>query len=113
EQNTSGAEQNTSGAEQNTSSRTELLQELPSELRERVKSLKARAPVDEMQALVRDLCAWRPMRPIELEMLLDRSRSRVLAGYVKPLVEAGELERTEASHHPGQFYRVTSTESDE
>jgi ATP-dependent DNA helicase RecG len=109
EQKTSTPEQKTSASEQKTSARSALLIEIPTQLRERVQSVRRRAPLNEMQTLVRDLCAWRPLRPSELALLLNRGTSRVISAYLKPLVDAGELERThpETPHHPDQAYTAT------
>ncbi|QDG50208.1 hypothetical protein FIV42_05530 [Persicimonas caeni] len=113
EQKTSEAEQKTSEAEQKTLLREQLLRMLPEELRVQVESVRSRAPVEQMQSLVRDLCELRALRPLELAALLDRGTSRVTSAYLRPLVDAGKLERThpETPHHPDQAYVAVNENS--
>jgi ATP-dependent DNA helicase RecG len=105
---TSTDQPDTSTDQPDTLTREELLRELPEGLREEIDSLKSRAPLHEMQDMVRELCAWRPLKPRELNILLKRSRTHVLSAYIKPLVDAGELVRThpETPQHPEQAYTV-------
>lgn len=107
------ADQDTSAGQPDTSRQEKLFQDLPTELRQSVESLGSRAPLADVQAVIGDLCAWRAFRPGELAKLLDRSRKHVLSAYIKPLVDAGELERThpETPHHPDQAYVAVNEKS--
>lgn len=111
---TSADQPDTSNGQPDTSRRENLLQELPNELRQSVESLGSRAPLADVQVVIGDLCAWRAFRPGELATLLDRSRKHVLSAYIKPLVDAGELERThpETPHHPDQAYVATPEDTE-
>ena len=111
-----GSETQSGGSEaQSGGLKSSLLDELPELQALTLGKLGARIPQRVMQNLIRDLCTLRPYRPVELAVLLERSRDYITQNYLTPMVKDGQLERThpETPGHPKQAYRTIETDSEE
>ncbi len=85
-----------------------LRQELTLALRQELDALGNRARPDQFRRLIRDLCAWRPLRVEELSNLLGRKSRYLVRYFLSPMIDSGELEYTfpEMINHPRQAYRA-------
>jgi ATP-dependent DNA helicase RecG len=85
---------------------------LPPDLQRRVLTFERRANQTVTRALLLELCAARAWRADELALLLHRAARYLQEGHLKPMIEAGLLERThpQTPNHPQQAYRAPQGE---
>jgi ATP-dependent DNA helicase RecG len=81
---------------------------LPPELEERAAALSRRAPREEAEALIVDLCRWQPLSAEQLAALLGRNVVYLRNTFLAPLTRAKRLRHTipEQPNHPQQTYRA-------
>ena len=80
---------------------------IPPALATRIQQAGKRPNRDLLQALILDLCAWRPLTAREIGHLLgDRDVRDLTRSYLRPMVAAGTLEYTipDMPKHPSQKY---------
>jgi ATP-dependent DNA helicase RecG len=83
---------------------------IPASLNEKIKNLPNHVTnPDVLSKLIIELCAWRPMRSIDLARLLNRSEKYLLRKFINPLRKEGLLEfrYPEMTNHPQQSYKVS------
>ena len=80
--------------------------DLPLELKERIKQLGKRTNPKEMEKLIIDLCNWNPLSLKEIAKLINRKTSSVRYLYLNKLINQGKLFYTipEMLNHPNQKY---------
>ena len=101
-----------SGAEaQAGDARSRALAALPTAVATLVEALGRRASPEEVSAAILRVCDVRPLTPADLATLLNRDRDYVQKQYLRPLLDAGELEYThpESPAHPQQAYQRRRT----
>ena len=78
-------------------------------------ALKRKAPKEELEAAILDLCAVRPLRLEELEGLLNRSAEFLRKRYIQPLIKARRLRRRypTSPNHPQQAYITEDRRNDQ
>jgi ATP-dependent DNA helicase RecG len=82
---------------------------LPPSLLEAVRSLGERARPAAMQAVIRSLCEWQPLRPADLGEIIGRNPEYIQKHYLAPMREAGVLEFTKPDPaDPQQAYRTVT-----
>lgn len=83
---------------------------IPATLLAAVQGLGARANTAEVKPVIRQLCAWRPLRAEEVAAILQRGQPYVTRTYLTPMVRDGELEFVypDQPAHPQQAYRVAT-----
>lgn len=76
---------------------------------------RAKAPKEELEAAILDLCAVTPLRLEDLERLLNRSAEFLRKRYIQPLIKARRLKRRypTSPNHPQQAYITESRHDDE
>lgn len=82
--------------------------DLPAHLGQRIAALPGKAPRAEVEALLVEVCRLGWWEPGELARAVGRSRSYLLGGFLKPLVDRGALvlKYPDRKHHPRQAYRA-------
>ncbi|MBI1826076.1 MAG: putative DNA binding domain-containing protein [Planctomycetes bacterium] len=82
---------------------------LPAELTAAVAELGKRATPADVRPVIRELCAWRPLKAEELARILGRDQLYLTRTYLGPMVRDGELRYTIPDNpaHPQQAYRAT------
>jgi len=83
-------------------------QDLPTYLRVRLGNLGRRVEPEVMEALIVDLCAWRPLSAEEIAKLVDKTSNYVSNKYLYRMVRIGALSHMYPGmvKHPGQKYMV-------
>ena len=86
------------------------LADLPEPLAIQVRSLGGRPKRDAMRAVIRELCAWRPLSADELATLLGRTRVHLVNEHLSAMLAAGALAHTiqNQANHPQQKYRAAA-----
>jgi len=86
------------------------LADLPKELADATRALGRRNKPENVRRAIRQLCAWKPLRAVQLAEVLGRDQIYLSNNYLNPLVRSGELEYThpETPEHPQQAYRTTA-----
>ena len=76
---------------------------------------RAKAPKEELETAILDLCAVTPLRLEDLERLLNRSAEFLRKRYIQPLIKARRLKRRypTSPNHPQQAYITESRHDDE
>ncbi len=90
-----------------------LVEQLPSDLRRRLPTSGARPRRAVVRALIRDLCAWRPLAGRDLAVLLGGRDTKVLLReHLRPMIAAGDLVHSipQMPNHPDQKYTVPTPE---
>lgn len=84
-------------------------EDLPLVLQELVDELSDRSTYLEVRRVIRRLCAWRPLRSIDLAGLLKRSKHALQRDFLRPMIGSGELELyyPDSPYHPKQAYKTT------
>jgi len=84
-------------------------QPLPAKLRDVLDDLSKRATAEELRQAISRLCRWKPLSASELSDYLRRGRRYLVHSHLNPMIEQGELERTQpdAPRSPKQKYRVS------
>lgn len=83
---------------------------LPEELKNKINSFKKRTPPEAMKNLIKELCAFRPMKLSDLATILNRHPKYVREQYLNEMINQQELEHVFADpNHPHQAYKVKST----
>lgn len=106
------AEEGTLDAEEETLDALDFPSDLPEELADLVRSVHGRRlSQQKLREAIRRLCQWKPQSTRDLAALLGK-RKEYLSTHVTPMVERGELERTQpdAPRSPNQKYRVSRNE---
>lgn len=82
--------------------------EIPHRLAEAVKGLKKRASHQQIESLIIQLCAWRPLRAEQLATTLGRSQIYLTHAFLGPLIRDAKLEYLYPDNpaHPQQAYRT-------
>lgn len=90
---------------------TQGLPGMPAELIEAVQNLGRRASAANARAVIRRLCAWKPLRAEEIAKLLGREQPYMTRTYLTPMVRDGELLFVFPDNpaHPQQAYRAAAT----
>jgi ATP-dependent DNA helicase RecG len=85
---------------------------LPDHLQNVIKEWGGKSKPEKLEKIILQLCRWKPLSTVEIAEYVDRDRYHLVREYIRPLVEAGELERTRpnAPSSPNQKYR-TSTDA--
>lgn len=88
--------------------------DLPQPLAIQLETVSRRATPEVIRNLIRQLCAWRPLSADELATLLRRTRIHLVNEHIRPMVLAGEIERTlpDQPNHPQQKYRAAAPPED-
>lgn len=83
--------------------------DLPLSLQELLDELPARPSYAETRRVILRLCAWRPLRSIDLATILKRSKEAIARDYLRPMMNSGDLELMfpARASHPRQAYRTT------
>jgi len=86
-----------------------ILRDVPMPVRTALAHLQPHAQLSTIQDLAWQLCAWKPLRSIELSNLLGRHRNYVTNSIITPMVRTGRLVMTipDQPKHPHQRYRAT------
>lgn len=86
--------------------RRALLNELPGELAARVGAIGQRHPPQQVQELIVSLCAQRPFGAEELATLIGRNARYIRQNYLRPLLRAGRIQKTnpDKPNDPEQAY---------
>ncbi len=95
----------------NETARSELLNQLPENLFEQLKTLGQRSTNEEkIKAVIVSLCRWRPLKLKDIASIIGRKDKYLLYKFVKPLREAGVLRYTIPGmpNHPDQSYTATN-----
>jgi ATP-dependent DNA helicase RecG len=81
---------------------------LPADLTEAVQSLGKRAPPEQVQQVIAQLCRWRALRAAELAIILGRDPRYLRQRYLGPMLKRGRLKRTfpDQPQHPAQAYEA-------
>lgn len=79
---------------------------LPPSLADIVKSLGQRSNPKEVRAVIAELCAWHPLRPVEIAAILNRNSDYVRNTYLTPMIRDGVLKYLHPDNpaHPQQAY---------
>ncbi len=85
-----------------------LAEALPSTLQAEIDELGERATSQEVQELIRTLCAWKALRPVEIAHLLGRNQRNIRDRFLTPMVRDGVLHYVFPSNpsHPRQAYKT-------
>jgi len=83
---------------------------LPDHLQNVIKEWGGKSKPEELEKIILQLCRWKPLSTVEIAEYVDRDRYHLVREYIRPLVEAGKLERTRpnAPSSPNQKYRTAS-----
>lgn len=83
--------------------------DLPGSLRLKIERLGKRVEVDEMEAIIIELCAWRPLSVPEMSAILNKTPNYLSNKYVYRMVKEGRLRHKypEMVKHPRQKYLAT------
>lgn len=87
----------------------QVLAALPSSLRARIPRAGTKPRKEALRALIRDLCAWRPLSASDIaELLGGRDHKHLVREFLSPLVDEGLLAYTipEMENHPNQRYTL-------
>ena len=86
--------------------RRALLNELPGALAARVGAIGQRHPPQQVQELIVLLCAQRPFGAEELATLIGRNARYIRQNYLRPLLRAGRIQKTnpDKPNDPEQAY---------
>jgi ATP-dependent DNA helicase RecG len=86
------------------------LDELPPAIAEAIRNLGERASLATIRHVVRDLCAWKPLKAEQIARYLGRQQVYVTRTQLTPMVRDGELEFVfpDSPAHPQQAYRATA-----
>lgn len=89
------------------------LPELPRPLQDAVVLLGQRATPVEVRGVVRQLCAWHPLRAEQISRYLKRQQVYVTRTHLTPMIRDGELEYLypDQPAHPQQAYRTKAKSS--
>jgi DNA-directed RNA polymerase specialized sigma24 family protein len=81
---------------------------MPSGLAEKLKNLKQKAPLPQLEEIVWQLCHWQALSAEDLAALLGRNRNYVTNRLVTPMLRSRRLEMTipNQPNHPLQQYRA-------
>lgn len=84
------------------------LHQVPPELAGAVRALGGRPDSETLRAAIEQLCAWRPLRAIDLARILDRNLNYLREQHLSPMVLDRRLEYTipATPTHPQQAYRA-------
>lgn len=84
------------------------LPRLPDDLAEAAKGLGGKASKERIREVILRLCAWQPLRSVDLGRIMDRDPAHLRQDYLYPMVEEGLLEfvHSENRAHPQQAYRT-------
>jgi ATP-dependent DNA helicase RecG len=85
-------------------------EDLPLVLQELIDEINDKSPYLEVRRVIRRLCAWRPMRAVDLAGLLRRNKAALLRDFIRPMMGSGELELyyPESLSHPRQAYKTAA-----
>jgi len=83
---------------------------LPDGLTNAILDLKGRNPPEKLRDVIYRLCSWKPLKASHLAGLLGKRHRYLVDKHLRPMLEAGELERLypEKLAHPQQAYRAVS-----
>ena len=93
--------------------REELISQLTIDTQEKIMNLGKRAKPDEMERLIREICAQNAYTLAELAIILNRKTTHALYDkYLTPLLREHKIEKTnpEKPNHPNQKYRTILSE---
>lgn len=85
-----------------------LHKDVPPGIRDELEDLGQRTNPETFRRVLKQLCAWKPLRAGDIAELTDRDMKYLVHQYLSPMVEDGELEHTipEMPNHPDQAYRT-------
>lgn len=87
-----------------------LASQVPPSLGEHITQLGGRPTPDALREVIRQLCAWRDLQPVELAAILGRNMRYLQESYLRPMLRDGELAHTipDRPKHPRQAYRTVN-----
>jgi ATP-dependent DNA helicase RecG len=88
------------------------LPKIPDDLRKRISALGGKSSRQEVSAVIRELCGWKPLTGAAIAGYLSRSEVYVRQSYLTPMIESGELRyvHPDEPNHPQQAYRTPVNE---
>lgn len=93
--------------------REELISQLTIDTQEKIMNMGKRAKPDEMERLIREICAQNAYTLAEHAIILNRKTTHALYDkYLTPLLQEHKIDKTnpEKPNHPNQKYRTILSE---